>query len=865
MNKVKIVIASAIFLIAGCKVNKNSDTKKTEASLLAKPVNIVGYKSIANYQASRLKQVDLIHTHLQIKFSYELQHAFGQINLLFKPYFYATNKVVIDAKGMALHRIAMIKGKDTSNLNYSYDSLQITVFLDRNYSRNEAFNIFIDYTSKPNELNFEGSAAIKEAKGLYFINPKKEDAEKPRQIWTQGETESNSCWMPTIDAPNEKHTHEILITAQANEVTLSNGKLISVSKNADGTHTDYWKQNLPHAPYLTMMAVGEFNITKHKWRDSIEVSYYLEKDYAKYANLIFGPTTEMLTCFSERLGVDYPWEKFSQIIVRDYVSGAMENTTAVIHGEFVQHDDREHYDNDQEDIIAHEMFHHWFGDLTTAESWSNLPLNESFATYGEYIWNEWKHGVIEADAVFDGNLQGYLRGKQNATKIPIRFYYHNKEDMFDGVSYSKGGRILHMLRKEVGDEAFFKSLQLYLTQNKFKSAEIHHLRLAFEETTGRDLNWFFNQWFLKAGHPELFINTAYHGIYHGNTASISVSQKQDSALVGLYELPIFVDVYDKNGVQHVPIKITKTNETFSFKGDSIFLINFDADKALVAKIDLIQPNETWFAQLTNVESWKAKQQAIAGLLLNYTKANKSMNNDLKNAVLYCLNFNHKRVIELGFQAISQLKAEDQLIFEKEILALCNDKKSASTRTSALMVLYHWNDYKYKSVFEKALADSSNQVLASGLYGLSNVDSLLALQAIGKWKTYFNFSVTQAVSSVISKNSFENENSYFEKAINKTNYGKRNLMYLYTKYLLRSSNDIVNDAVLVFQNLSEKMDGEERKYLLFNSVNEIKESLVLKNNLVKKQLLKDTSNVSLQLQNKNYENLLLKYEELVKSN
>jgi len=183
--------------------------------------------------------------------------------------------------------------------------------------------------------------------------------------------------MPTIDAPNEKHTQELFITAQANEVTLSNGKLVSITKNADGTHTDYWQQTLPHAPYLTMMAIGEFNITKRKWRDSVEVSYYLEKDYHQYADLIFGPTAEMLECFSQRLGVDYPWYKFSQIIVRDYVSGAMENTTAVIHGEFVQHDRREHFDNDQEDIIAHEMFHHWFGDLTTAESWSNLPLNES--------------------------------------------------------------------------------------------------------------------------------------------------------------------------------------------------------------------------------------------------------------------------------------------------------------------------------------------------------------------------------------------------------------------------------------------------------------------------------------------------------
>jgi len=861
MNKMKILIASAIVLIAGCKVNKNSDTKKTEASLLAKPINIIGHKSTANYQASRLKQVDLIHTHLQIKFNYELQHAFGQINLLFKPYFYATNKVVIDAKGMALHRIAMIKGKDTTNLNFTYDSLQITVQLNKFYSRNETFNIFIDYTSKPNELNFEGSAAIKEAKGLYFINPKMEDSEKPRQIWTQGETESNSCWMPTIDAPNEKHTQEIFITAQANEVTLSNGKLISIFKNADGTHTDYWKQSLPHAPYLTMMAIGEFNITKHKWRDSIEVSYYLEKDYAKHADLIFGPTAEMLTCFSERLGVDYPWEKFSQIIVRDYVSGAMENTTAVIHGEFVQHDEREHYDNDQEDIIAHEMFHHWFGDLTTAESWSNLPLNESFATYGEYIWNEWKHGTIEADAAFNGNLQGYLYGKQNAAKIPIRFYYHNKEDMFDGVSYAKGGRILHMLRKEVGDDAFFKSLQLYLTQNKFKSAEIHDLRLAFEETTGRDLNWFFNQWFLKAGHPELSLNN----VYNGNTANLTVTQKQDSTEFGLYQIPVYANVFDKNGVKTWPIKITKATETFTFKGDSIYLINFDTAKALVAKIDMVQSNATWYAQLTQENHWKAKQQAMQGLVHNYNLDTVNMSQEFKNAILYCLNFNHSRVIELGYMTLNSLTEQQQLLFEPQILALTNYNKTASVRANALLLLYNWNNVKYKPNFEKALTDSSNQVLVSAFYGLSYIDSVYALQVVEKWKNYQNYSVSQAICSVLSKNTFKNENAYFEKTINHAGYGKRNIMYMYAKYLMRSNNAIVADALNTFERLGKKMDGEERKYLLFNSVNEIKENLVAKNELIKKQLAKDATNTALQAQNQSLENLIKKYEELVKTN
>ncbi|MES2726862.1 MAG: M1 family aminopeptidase [Bacteroidota bacterium] len=858
MNKICLLIATAVIFTAGCKVNKNSDTQNSQPSLLAKQINIVAFKSPAEYQASRTKSIDLLHTSLKIRFNYEKQHAYGQINLLCKPYFYATNTAVFDAKGLELHRVAVIKNKDTVNVKYTYDSLQLHITLDKTYTNSETFQVFIDYTAKPNEIKAEGSAAIRDAKGLYFINPLKADVNKPRQIWTQGETESNSCWMPTIDAPNEKHTQELWITAQANEVTLSNGKLISVTQNTDGTHTDYWKQTLPHAPYLTMMAIGEFAITKHKWHDSVEVSYYLEKDYHPYADLIFGPTKEMLTCFSQKLGVDYPWEKFSQIIVRDFVSGAMENTSAVLHGEFVQHDAREHLDNDQEDIIAHEMFHHWFGDLTTAESWSNLPLNESFATYGEYIWNEWKHGNIEADAVFESNLNGYLRSKQNAAKTPIRFYYHNKEDMFDGVSYSKGGRILHMLRKEVGDEAFFKSLQLYLTKNRFKSAEIHDLRLAFEETTGLDLNWFFNQWFLKAGHPELEVKTT----YHSNLAQMQVIQKQDSS-VGLYRLPLVVEVYDKRGVKQVPVLVSKATQTFTFEGDSVYLINFDANKALVAKLDWKQSESNWYTQLTKVNTWKAKEQAMTGLFETYKENGNELTPYLKNAIEYCLNHTHHQIVQLGIRTISLLNAKHQPEFEKLMPPLLHFKNKASIRASALLYFYTLNNKKYIPYFTEAQFDSSNQVVANAMYGLNYTDSLLALEVANKWRNYKNYSIAMAVSSVISKNSLQDENTFFSNAINNTSFGKRNIMYAYSKYLIRSKIDYVANAVPVFEQINKKLEGEERKYLLFNTVNEVKEYLEGKNSAIKKALQQNNSNAELTAESKKIEQVIDQLEALVK--
>ena len=218
------------------------------------------------------------------------------------------------------------------------------------------------------------------------------------------------------------------MTVQDHFVTLSNGKMLSSTKNADGTRTDYWKQDLEHPPYLFMMGVGEFAVVKDKWKN-IELTYYVEPEYEAHAKAIFGKTPKMLDFFSEILKVEYPWDKYGQMIVRDYVSGAMENTGAVIFGDFVQATTRELIDWNSEDIISHELIHHWFGDLVTCESWSNLTLNEGFATYGEYLWDEHEYGEFHADHIFQRVLEGYLEEANETPKNLIRFYYDEKDDM----------------------------------------------------------------------------------------------------------------------------------------------------------------------------------------------------------------------------------------------------------------------------------------------------------------------------------------------------------------------------------------------------------------------------------------------------
>ncbi len=208
-----------------------------------------------------------------------------------------------------------------------------------------------------------------------------------------------------------------------------------------------------------MIAVGDFAVAKDMMPNGLELSYYVEPKYGGDAHAIFGRTPEMMAFFSNIFGIEYPWEKYAQIAVRDFVAGAMENTTATVHEEGVQTDARSILDGNSDAVIAHELAHHWFGDYVTAEEWGQLPLNESFANYSEYLWSEYYIGKNEADWQNLQELKTYLAEAETKQVPMIRYFYKDRENMFDSHSYAKGGRILHMLRKYVGDDAFFKSLQ----------------------------------------------------------------------------------------------------------------------------------------------------------------------------------------------------------------------------------------------------------------------------------------------------------------------------------------------------------------------------------------------------------------------
>jgi len=703
MNKLGVIL----LLIFSFTSSLAQELKTTDSS----------WKKTARLTPNRIN--NLVHTKLDVRFNYETSQLLGKAWITLTPHFYPTDTLELDAKAMDIASLSIVQtGKPNKKLLFENTGEKLKIKLDRSYKKGENYTIYTEYTANPDAYEkASGRDPMLGVKGLYFINPKGEKKKKPIQIWTQGETESNSVWFPTIDQTQQKCTQELTMTVPDKYVTLSNGKLISQKKNPDGTRTDYWKMDLPHSPYLFFMGVGDYAVIKDSWRGK-EVNYYVEPEYASVAKKIFGNTPEMMTYFSNITGVPYPWIKYSQMTARDYVAGAMENTTATLHQNSAQQDARELTDeNIWEGTIAHELFHQWFGDYVTAESWSNLTVNESFANYSQLLWEEYKYGKDAAHFENYKNMQEYLMG-DNSKKDLVRFFYSDREDMFDAVSYQKGGRILHMLRNYIGDSAFFKGLNLYLTQNKFKSAEAHHLRLALEETSGMDLSWFFNQWYFGSGHPQLDIKYS----FDENNKQASVIVKQTQTTGKIFTIPTFIDIYTGKERTRHQVWVCNAVDTFRFavpaKPD---LINFDGEKILLAEKKENKNIDNYVHQFYHAGNYLDKREAVefCGRKTDDPKAIVLLKDALKDS--------YHGIRGLAISKINMKNNRIKTEFEPLIAEQVKKEKNRLVKASMIEALGKTENKVYAPLYLSHVEDSSYSVSGAALQALALIDSLKALE------------------------------------------------------------------------------------------------------------------------------------------
>ncbi|HEX8998980.1 MAG TPA: M1 family aminopeptidase [Blastocatellia bacterium] len=407
---------------------------------------------------------------------------------------------------------------------------KLVIELDRGYARNERLTIAVAYSCSPR-------------KGLYFIKPDEAYPDKPRQIWSQGQNEDAHWWFPCHDVTNQKMTTELIATVNAKYFALSNGELVGTFDNPqDGTRTFHWSQAQPHSAYLVTLVVGEYERIQESY-DGLPVDYYVYKDRQEAGCKLFANTPRMIPFFEEKYGYAYPYPKYSQVLVDDFLFGAMENTSATTMTDRCLLDAQAELDINYDDIVAHELAHQWWGDLVTCKDWTQIWLNESFATYSEYLWREHSRGRDEARFAIFQDFLTYLREDWTSHRRPIVCRkYRFSEEVMDRHAYEKGACVLDMLRWELGEEGFFRSLAHHLNKFEFSVAETNDFRVSIEEATGQNLHWFFDQWLHGAGYPELEVSYEWQREQKMLRVSVKQVQENEENQTPIFRFPVEIEI-----------------------------------------------------------------------------------------------------------------------------------------------------------------------------------------------------------------------------------------------------------------------------------------------------------------------------------
>ena len=708
-----LLMLSANLLFAGPRY-KRSATGDTARHITLDTVEVKGHEGPSPYQASATWLWEITNTRVAISFNWKEKTADAREWIKMQPYCYPADSILLDAKSMKIDSIGLVGKAGITTLKYTYKENSLVVLLDKPYKSSDSIQLYLKYTAMPYASHTGGSAAITDDRGLYFINTDYQIPNKPAQIWTQGETESNSHWMITIDKPNTRFTTQLEITVPDSFTTLSNGALVKQLKGSKGLRTDIWKMDMPIQAYAVMMAIGKFSIVKEKWKNK-EVNYYVEPQYAPFAKLMFNHTPEMIDYFSQRTGVPYPWNKYSQVVVRDYVSGAMENTSATLCGEFLNQTAREIADRNSEDVVSHELFHQWFGDYVTCESWSNITVNESFANYGEQLWRAHKYGKASGDELAWNDLQGYVYSSMMHDPQLVRFNYDSREEVFDAISYNKGGAILHYLNTLIGDAAFDKAMKIYLTKNALHSAEAHNWRMAVEEATGQDWNWFFNEWYYHGGHPALRVNYMYNDSI--GKLIVAVNQVQSDSEFN-FRLPLKAAVIYGDDKTIADWVITKRKDTFTYdyKNGVKPIIIPDCQHILPGEIKENKKPSQWYEQFTHSTDYVSKRLAVSG-------ASKQIGDSLSQVIITLgLNDEMKSIRIAALSVLGNVQSEKyKRRWTPRVTEMAKSDSVVNVRADAIELLSSWKVSAAKPLLLSSIYDSSYFVAGNALEGLGKLD------------------------------------------------------------------------------------------------------------------------------------------------
>ena len=554
---------------------------------------------------------DVEHIKIEVKLNLQKKTLEGKVTTSIRSTVDKLDSFHVDAAWMKIKSVKEWVHYHTNNpdlavqfedIKYRYNNKQITVIPSHPIAKNFPYEYQVEYSVKNPE------------RGMYFIQPDSLHPDKPYQVWTQGEDEDNHWWFPCYDFPNDKATTETYITIDKKYITLSNGELVETKSNTDGTKTWHWVLNHPQSSYLVMLAAGNFDIISDAY-DSIPVYSYVPVGKREEGKRSFSRTADMVKFYSEYIGYTYPWQRYSQIVVQDFIYGGMENTSVTVLTDVSLYDKNTPPDFTANGLIAHELSHDWWGDNVTCKNWDEIWLNEGFATYFEALYREHAFGKDEFDYEIFRDGQGAIEA-DSTDRRPI-----NTDTGLYVYAYDKAAVVLNMLRYLMGGDDFRKGMNIYITQNQFSNVVTGDLIHAVNEVyndplrdrTPRDFSWFFDEWIYRAGQPSYKVSYDYNKQTDKVLMTLQQVQKPDS-LLSIFKIPIPVEVVTEKSKLEYSLVCDTAVKTYTFSLDApLKYVIFNKGNKVLCKLFFSKPKEDWLNQLQSSEDAIDRITAIKGL------------------------------------------------------------------------------------------------------------------------------------------------------------------------------------------------------------------------------------------------------------
>jgi aminopeptidase N len=743
------------------------------APLLAATPHIRGHQTPTQRPARPFPATQYIPSHdydtrhivLNLHFDWAHEQAIGTATISLSPLVKDLRSVEFDAANMTFASVKVVSG---AALKYETEPQKIRITLDRAYQPSENLTLVIDYHTNgpvPRLVGLVGG-------GLKFIQPTAGDPTRPRQIWSQGESEYNHYWFPCYDHPNDFFTSEIFATVEKPLSVISNGKLLETRNNPDGTRTFHWKIDQPHASYLTSIIVGEFTPIVQDYA-GIPVITNVYPSEVTEGKVTAARMADMVKFFSEKTGLKYPYAKYAQTMVRDF-PGGMENISATTQTDNMIHDARTELDQTSDGLESHELAHQWFGDYVTCRSWSDIWLNESFATYFQAMWDE--HHLGHDDFLYldvKSNQDQYYNAWRQGLRRPIvTKNYTDPDAVFDTYAYPRGGAVLHMLRTYLGEDNWWRAINHYLTKYANQPVDTEQFRIAIEESTGQSMDWFFDEWLYRMGHPVFQISKTYDAGAKKLMLTVKQTQQPDPdsqyPQVTFFRTPVDIEVVTATGAHIERVNIApKAEQTFALAADSDpLLVNFDYGDTLIKQLEFKKTNEELVYQTAHDQDVMGRMWALKSLTERMQDEATLPPERDKIATQLAATLTGDKFWGMRLEAATALTNGGE-IARKALIAAAHDE-NARVRARAIGALGASKDPALADLYKTALNDRSYAVIRAAALALGQTKVpesyavLTKLVELPSWRNTIKVSALNGLTALGDKRALDLALQYSSK-------------------------------------------------------------------------------------------------------